>query len=121
MSSPDSDQLLAMLRNTLVSLSSRDRPDLSARCLSVLLTCCLEEDAYPVKDLLTDLRVSKSAILSALGRLGGVEFVNSNVDPFDRCFKIAQKTIKGQEIFRDYVALLSSRSVNRSPTIRGRM
>ena len=61
-----SDQLVGILRDTVVSLVRRDGVDLSARQLGVFLTCYLNEGGHTVRGLAQDLNVSKPAITRAL-------------------------------------------------------
>ena len=60
--SPAPDQLIAILRDTIVALVRRDGPDLSARQLGVFLTCYLQDGAHTVRGLAAELHVSKPAI-----------------------------------------------------------
>ncbi len=67
--SHSADQLVGILRDTVVALVRRDGPDLSARQLGVFLTCYLQDGAHTVRGLAADLNVSKPAITRALDRL----------------------------------------------------
>lgn len=98
---PNSNQMVAIFRNTVVSLVRRDGPDLSARQLGVFLTCYLQEGPHTVRGLAADLNVSKPAITRALDRLGEFELVRRKVDPADRRSVLVQKTIKGQAFLKD--------------------
>lgn len=50
--SPSADQLVGILRETVVQLVRKDQPDLSARQLGVFLTCYLNvETAHTVRGL----------------------------------------------------------------------
>ena len=63
MATPSSpDQLVGILRDTVVALVRRDGPDLSARQLGVFLTSLLADGAHTVRGLAADLHVSKPAI-----------------------------------------------------------
>ena len=44
---PFADQLVGILRDTVVALVRRDGPDLSARQLGVFLTCYLQDGPTP--------------------------------------------------------------------------
>jgi len=97
----NTDQLVGILRDTIVSLVRRDGPDLSARQLGVFLTCYLQDGAHTVRGLAADLNVSKPAITRALDRLGELELARRKVDPADRRSVLVQRTLKGQAFLRD--------------------
>ncbi|HSZ91055.1 MAG TPA: MarR family transcriptional regulator, partial [Acetobacteraceae bacterium] len=60
-SPPSADQMVGILRETVVALVRRDGPDLSARQLGVFLTCYLHDGGHTVRGLASDLNVSKPA------------------------------------------------------------
>ncbi len=103
---PSADQMVAILRDTIVSLVRRDGPDLSARQLGVFLTCYLQEGPHTVRGLAADLNVSKPAITRALDRLGELELARRKVDPADRRSVLVQKTIKGQAFLKDLRSIM---------------
>jgi DNA-binding MarR family transcriptional regulator len=96
-----SDQLVGILRDTVVSLVRRDGVDLSARQLGVFLTCYLNEGGHTVRGLAHDLNVSKPAITRALDRLTELDFVRRKVDPADRRSVLVQRTVKGAAFLRE--------------------
>jgi DNA-binding MarR family transcriptional regulator len=96
-----SDQLVGILRDTVVSLVRRDGVDLSARQLGVFLTCYLNEGGHTVRGLALDLNVSKPAITRALDRLTELDFVRRKVDPADRRSVLVQRTPKGAAFLRE--------------------
>lgn len=100
------DQMVGILRDTIVSLVRRDGPDLSARQLGVFLTCYLQEGPHTVRGLAADLNVSKPAITRALDRLGELELARRKVDPADRRSVLVQKTIKGQAFLKDLRSIM---------------
>ena len=95
------DQMVNILRDTVVALVRRDGPDLSARQLGVFLTCYLQDGAHTVRGLAADLNVSKPAITRALDRLGELDLARRKVDPMDRRSVLVQRTLKGQAFLRD--------------------
>ena len=96
MATPSSpDQLVGILRDTVVALVRRDGPDLSARQLGVFLTCYLQDGAHTVRGLAADLHVSKPAITRALDRLGELDLARRKVDPLDRRSVLVQRTSQG--------------------------
>src|SRR3712207_2235437 len=78
------DQLVGILRDTVVALVRRDGPDLSARQLGVFLTVYLTDGPHTVRGLAAELNVSKPAITRALDRLGELDLARRKVDPMDR-------------------------------------
>ena len=101
------DQMVGILRDTVVALVRRDGPDLSARQLGVLLTCYLQEGGHTVRGLAADLNVSKPAITRALDRLGELDLARRKVDPMDRRSVLVQRTLKGQAFLRDLRGIMT--------------
>jgi DNA-binding MarR family transcriptional regulator len=102
-----SDQMVGILRDTIVALVRRDGPDLSARQLGVFLTCYLQEGAHTVRGLAADLNVSKPAITRALDRLGELDLARRKVDPMDRRSVLVQRTLKGAAFLRDLRSIMA--------------
>lgn len=105
-----SDQLVGILRDTIVALVRRDGPDLSARQLGVFLTCYLQDGAHTVRGLAAALNVSKPAITRALDRLGELDLARRKVDPMDRRSVLVQRTLKGSAFLRDLRAIMGEAS-----------
>jgi DNA-binding MarR family transcriptional regulator len=103
----NTDQLIGILRDTVVALVRRDGPDLSARQLGVLLTVYLTEGPHTVRGLAADLNVSKPAITRALDRLGELDLARRKVDPMDRRSVLVQRTLKGAAYLRDTRSILN--------------
>jgi DNA-binding MarR family transcriptional regulator len=95
------DQLVGVLRDTIVALVRRDGPDLSARQLGVFLTVYLSPGPHTVRGLAQELNVSKPAITRALDRLGELDLARRKVDPMDRRSVLVQRTLKGAVFLRD--------------------
>lgn len=95
------DQLVGVLRDTVVALVRRDGPDLSARQLGVFLTVYLTDGPHTVRGLAAELNVSKPAITRALDRLGELDLARRKVDPMDRRSVLVQRTLKGSAFLRD--------------------
>jgi DNA-binding MarR family transcriptional regulator len=104
--SPSADQLIGILRETVVTLVRRDGADLSARQLGVFLTCYLRDGGHTVRGLAADLRVSKPAITRALDRLGELDLARRKVDPQDRRSILVQRTLKGAAFLRDLRSIM---------------
>jgi DNA-binding MarR family transcriptional regulator len=111
-SSPSADQLVGILRDTVVALVRRDGPDLSARQLGVFLTCYLQEGAHTVRGLAADLNVSKPAITRALDRLGELDLARRKIDPMDRRSVLVQRTLKGAAFLRDLRSIMGDAALN---------
>jgi len=97
----DPDQMVGILRDTIVSLVRRDGPDLSARQLGVFLTVYLSEGPHTVRGLAGELNVSKPAITRALDRLGELDLARRKLDPMDRRSVLVQRTLKGAALLKD--------------------
>jgi DNA-binding MarR family transcriptional regulator len=96
-----SDDMVGILRDTVVALVRRDGVDLSARQLGVFLTCYLNEGAHTVRGLAQQLNVSKPAITRALDRLSDLDLARRKVDPADRRSVLVQRTTKGSAFLRE--------------------
>ncbi len=107
MPSHSNDQLIEILRDTVVALVRRSGPDLSARQLGVLLTCYLQEGGHTVRGLAAEMNVSKPAITRALDRLGELDLARRKVDPADRRSVLVQRTLKGAAFLRDMRSIMS--------------
>ena len=103
---PSADQMVGILRETVVALVRRDGPDLSARQLGVFLTCYLRDGGHTVRGLAAELNVSKPAITRALDRLGELDLARRKVDPLDRRSILVQRTLKGAAFLRDLRAIM---------------
>ena len=110
---PSADQLVGILRDTVVALVRRDGPDLSARQLGVLLTCYLQDGAHTVRGLAAELNVSKPAITRALDRLGELDLARRKVDPMDRRSVLVQRTLKGTAFLRDLRGIMAEASTKK--------
>jgi len=110
MAQASNDQLLSLLRDTIVATVRKDGPDLSARQLGVFLTCYLQDGAHTVRGLASELNVSKPAITRALDRLGELDLARRKVDPLDRRSVLVQRTLKGSAFLRDLRAVMNEAS-----------
>jgi DNA-binding MarR family transcriptional regulator len=100
------EQLVGILRDTVVAMVRKDGPDLSARQLGVFLTVYLRDAPHTVRGLAAELNVSKPAITRALDRLGEFDFARRKVDPLDRRSILVQRTLKGAAYLRDVRAIM---------------
>ncbi len=92
---PAANRLPAIMRDTIVGLVRRDGADLSARQLSVLLICFLEEGPHTVRGLAERLSVAKPAITRALDRLEQFDLVRRSPDSRDRRSVLVSRTAPG--------------------------
>ena len=104
------DQLVGIMRDTIVALVRRDGADLSARQRGVFLTCYLRDGAHTIRGLAADLNVSKPAITRALDRLGELDLARRKVDPLDRRSVLVQRTPKGAAFLRDLRSIMNEAS-----------
>ena len=95
------DSPVALLRETIASLVRREGPDLTARQLSVFLTCYLYDGPHTVRGLAAELGISKPAISRALDRLGEFELARRRTDPLDRRSVLIHRTHKGAAFMRE--------------------
>ena len=114
---PTADQMVGILRETIVALVRRDGPDLSARQLGVFLTCYLRDGGHTVRGLAAELNVSKPAITRALDRLGELDLARRKVDPLDRRSILVQRTLKGAAFLRDLRSIMgeAANSAKKAP------
>ncbi len=105
------DQLVSILRDTVVALVRRDGPDLSARQLGVFLTVYLTDGPHTVRGLAAELNVSKPAITRALDRLGELDLAQRRLDPTDRRSVLVRRTATGQAALAGLRAMLGEAAV----------
>ena len=110
-STANTDQMIGVLRDTIVGLVRRDGVDLSSRQLGVFLTCYLHDGGHTVRGLAAELNVSKPAITRALDRLSELDLARRKVDPLDRRSVLVQRTPKGTAFLRDIHKIIGE-SVN---------
>jgi DNA-binding MarR family transcriptional regulator len=113
---PTADQMVGILRETIVALVRRDGPDLSARQLGVFLTCYLRDGGHTVRGLAAELNVSKPAITRALDRLGELDLARRKVDPLDRRSILVQRTLKGAAFLRDLRSIMGEAATSAKKT-----
>jgi DNA-binding MarR family transcriptional regulator len=89
------DDLLHVLRETILAEVRADAPDLSLRQTVVLLTVYLTNEPQTVRGLAAHLNVGRPVITRVLDRLGELGLVRRKVDPADRRSVIAQRTPDG--------------------------
>ena len=96
MAIPETDEPgLAVLGHSITGLVRRRGSDLSARQLSIFLTCYLDNEGQAVRGLAAKLNVSKPAVSLALDRLMEFDLVRRKVDPSDGRSILVQRTQAG--------------------------
>src|ERR1700677_4693165 len=111
----NTEQLIGVLRDTIVGLVSRDGVDLSSRQLGVFLTCYLRDRGHTVRGLAAELHVLKPEITRALDRLGELDLARRKVDPLDRRSVLVQRTPKGSAFLRDLRSIMTEASGAKKP------
>ncbi len=112
MATSTSDQLVGILRDTIVAMVRREGPDLTARQLGVFLTCYLRDGEHTVRGLAAELDVSKPAITRALDRLGEFDLARRKRDTRDRRSVLVQRTLRGNALLRDLIKILDEAARN---------
>jgi DNA-binding MarR family transcriptional regulator len=79
-----------------------DRPDLTARQITVLLTVYMEQGPHTVRRMASHLVVSKPAITRALDRLCELGLVRRKLDGDDRRSILIHRTVKGSVFLTDF-------------------
>jgi DNA-binding MarR family transcriptional regulator len=86
---------LEIVRHAMLALVLADGRDLTARQITVLLTCYLEDTSFAVSELAARLRVSKPAITRALDRLEELQLLKRADKPQDRRVVLLARTEGG--------------------------
>ena len=111
---PD-ETLTNLLRGTMAGLVRRDKADLSARQLAILLICYHKGPPHTVRGLADSLNVSRPAISRALDRLAQLELVRRKPDPVDRRSVLIQRTPAGNGFLRELRAIMNTAAAPKSP------
>ena len=96
------DQLVGILRDTVVALVRRDGPDLSARQLGVFLTVYLTDGPHTVRGLAATLGVSKPVVTRALNTLGALGYLRRERDQDDRRNVFVVRTRNGADFLEGF-------------------
>jgi DNA-binding MarR family transcriptional regulator len=111
---------LEIVRHGMLMLVLADGRDLTARQISILLTCYLEEEAFTVSDLAGRLRVSKPAITRALDRLEELQLLKRVDKPRDRRAVLLARTEVGTAFLDKLRSMMASAAQEASgPTRAG--
>lgn len=108
------EQALRLWHDVHLSLVRDDKPDLSSRQGTILLTIYLEAPPHTVRGLAEKLGVSKPVITRALDAMGKLDLVKRRRDQNDRRNVLVQRTVTGSL----YVGYLADMIVERAEDIR---
>lgn len=104
------EQALRLWHDVNLSMVRDDKPDLSARQITLLLTVYLQAPPHTVRGLAAKLGVSKPVITRALDAMGKLDLVNRRRDADDRRNVLVQRTVKGS-LYVEYLAdMISERA-----------
>jgi DNA-binding MarR family transcriptional regulator len=101
-------QALQLWHDVNLDLVQDNRPDLTSRQASILLTIYLEAPPHTVRGLAEKLRVSKPVITRALNSMGKLDLVNRRRDEEDRRNVLVQRTVNGS-LYIEYLADMLAR------------
>lgn len=97
------EQALRLWHDVNLALVRDDKPDLSMRQATILLTVYLQAPPHTVRGLAEKLGVSKPVITRALDAMGKLDLVNRRRDEDDRRNVLVQRTVKGS-LYVEYLA-----------------
>lgn len=114
-----SSSLPDVIRDTMVGLVRQHGADLSARQLSVLLICFLEDGPHTVRELAERLGVAKHTIARIVDRLERFELVRSAPDPRDRRSMVVSRTAPGAAYVSHVRSLMEAAARRQRPPAGG--
>ena len=86
-----------------LALVRDDKPDLTTRQMTILLTIYLEPPPHTVRGLAAKLGVTKPVITRALDTMGHMQLVKRRRDERDRRNVVIQRTVEGS-LFLEHLA-----------------
>jgi len=96
-------QALKLWQEVSMGLVHDDKPDLTLRQMTILLTIYLEPPPHTVRGLAARLKVTKPVITRALDTMGHMNLVKRRRDERDRRNVVIQRTLEGS-LFLEAVA-----------------
>ena len=90
-----SAQLLSLWRDVSMGLVRDEKPDLTNRQITILLTIYLDTPPHTVRGLARKLNVTKPVITRALNTMGGLNLVERRRDTVDKRNVIISRTVEG--------------------------
>lgn len=94
---------LRLWQSVNLALVHDDKPDLTTRQMTILLTIYLEPPPHTVRGLAAKLGVTKPVITRALDTMGHMQLVKRRRDERDRRNVVIQRTVEGS-LFLEHLA-----------------
>ena len=109
------EQALRLWHDVNLALVHDNKPDLSSRQISILLTVYLEAPPHTVRGLADKLGVSKPVITRALDAMGKLDLVNRRRDQDDRRNVLVQRTVEGALYLEHLADMVCEHARNQRP------
>lgn len=101
------EQALKLWQAVSMDLVHDDKPDLTLRQMTILLTVYIEPPPHTVRGLAARLNVTKPVITRALDSMGRLNLLKRRRDETDRRNVIIQRTVEGALFLEDFADLVS--------------
>lgn len=101
------EQALKLWQEVSLSQVLDDKPDLTVRQMTILLTVYLEPPPHTVRGLAAKLGVTKPVITRALDTMGRKNLLKRKRDDRDRRNVIIQRTVEGAIFLEDFADLVA--------------
>lgn len=101
------EQALKLWQEVSLALVLDNKPDLTTRQMTILLTVYLEPPPHTVRGLAAKLDVTKPVITRALDTMGRMELLKRKRDDRDRRNVIIQRTVEGALFLEQFADLVS--------------
>jgi len=96
------EQALKLWQAVSMGLVHDDKPDLTLRQITILMTVYLEPPPHTVRGLAARLNVTKPVITRALDTMGAMSLLRRRRDEADRRNVVIQRTLEGS-LFLEHV------------------
>ena len=103
-------QALRLWHDTSLAMVLDDKPDLTVRQMTVLLTVYLEPPPHTVRGLAAKLGVTKPVITRALDTMGHMGLLKRRRDETDRRNVIIQRTVDGSIFLESLADLIAQKA-----------
>ena len=101
------EQALKLWQEVSLALVLDNKPDLTTRQMTILLTVYLEPPPHTVRGLAARLDVTKPVITRALDTMGRMDLLKRKRDDRDRRNVIIQRTVEGALFLEEFADLVS--------------
>ncbi|MGI9400330.1 MAG: MarR family transcriptional regulator [Rhizobiaceae bacterium] len=101
------EQALRLWQEVSLALVLDNKPDLTTRQMTILLTVYLEPPPHTVRGLAAKLGVTKPVITRALDTMGRMKLLKRKRDDRDRRNVIIQRTVEGALFLEEFADLVS--------------